>query len=197
MLKKINKKGFTLIELIIALSIVSIILMAFYTLINSSIKQNTKTEKDIKSLNIAQSEVENLRDEIKSSGAFINIKDDNRSNSLVSIPTADVSTGDIVWKASSTNNEYTIDIKSDGIYSSYIAIEDDGSSNNEILQYNRVLEGDSTEYIVRLNISRQKKGDSSNSSNNYYIYVVEVRVKPENDNLSKKETVLTTSILSK
>ncbi len=197
MLKKTKNKGFTLLELIIALSIVSIVLMSFYTLINSSIKQNTKTEKDIKSLNIAQGEIESLRNEVKTSNTIINIKDDNGIDNLISIPVANVNSGDIVWKAIGTDNEYVIDIKGDGIYNSYIAIEDDGSSNDEILQYNRSIDGDPTEYVVKLKVSRQKKGDINNSSNNYYIYVLEVRVKPQNSNLSKKETILTTSILSK
>lgn len=63
---KINKKGFTLLELLIAMGIMSIIALAFFGFLNSSIKFNTKNEKDIKALNIAQSEVENIREQIKS-----------------------------------------------------------------------------------------------------------------------------------
>lgn len=64
--KKLKSKvGFTLIELLIAMSIISLIAMAFFTVWNSTIKANTKNEKDIKALNIAQSEIENVRNQIK------------------------------------------------------------------------------------------------------------------------------------
>lgn len=62
---KNNKKGFTLIEILIAMSIISLIAMAFFTIVNTSIKINTKNETDLKSLNIATSEIENLREQIK------------------------------------------------------------------------------------------------------------------------------------
>ncbi|MGL6104667.1 type II secretion system protein [Romboutsia sp.] len=60
-----KSKGFTLIELLIAMSIISLIVMAFFTVWNSTIRLSAKNEKDIKSLNIAQSEVENIRNQIK------------------------------------------------------------------------------------------------------------------------------------
>ena len=60
-----NKKGFTLLELLISLSIITIILLAFSTIIISSIKGNTKNDKDISALNLAQSEIEILRKQIK------------------------------------------------------------------------------------------------------------------------------------
>ena len=59
-----NNRGFTLIEILISMAIISIVLFSLFTTINSSIRQNTKNEKDIKLLNIAQSEIENLRKEI-------------------------------------------------------------------------------------------------------------------------------------
>ena len=52
-----NNKGFTLLELLISLSIITIILLAFSTIIISSIKGNTKNDKDINALNLAQSEI--------------------------------------------------------------------------------------------------------------------------------------------
>ena len=58
-------KGFTLIELLVALAIVGIILLAFFTSINSTIRMDAKNDRDIKALNIAQSEIENLRNQIK------------------------------------------------------------------------------------------------------------------------------------
>lgn len=60
-----NQKGFTLIEILIAMSVITLIAMAFFTFLNSSIKFNAKNENDIKALNIAQSEVENIREQIK------------------------------------------------------------------------------------------------------------------------------------
>lgn len=60
-----KKKGFTLIEVIIAISIISIISLALFRVINSAIKNNSKNEMDIHSLNVAQSEMEQLRSNIK------------------------------------------------------------------------------------------------------------------------------------
>ena len=60
-----NDKGFTLLELLISLSIITIILLAFSTIIISSIKGNTKNDKDINALNLAQSEIEIVRKQIK------------------------------------------------------------------------------------------------------------------------------------
>ena len=60
-----KKKGFTLIEVIIAISIISIISLALFRVINSAIKNNSKNEIDIHSLNVAQSEMEQLRSSIK------------------------------------------------------------------------------------------------------------------------------------
>ena len=60
-----KEKGFTLIELLVALAIVGIILLAFFKSIDSTTRINTKNDRDIKALNIAQSEIENLRNQIK------------------------------------------------------------------------------------------------------------------------------------
>jgi prepilin-type N-terminal cleavage/methylation domain-containing protein len=62
-----NNRGFTLIEILIAMGIISLIAMAFSTILNSTIKANSVNEKNIKCLNIAQSEVENIRQQIKES----------------------------------------------------------------------------------------------------------------------------------
>jgi len=65
MMNKISKNGFTLIELLVAMSIISLIAMAFFTIVNTSIKSNTKNEKDIKSLNVVTSEIESIREQLK------------------------------------------------------------------------------------------------------------------------------------
>lgn len=71
-----NTKGLTLVELLISMSILSIIGLAFFSTINTSIKTNKKNETDIKALHLAQSEVENLRVQIKkSTGSKLDIVD--------------------------------------------------------------------------------------------------------------------------
>lgn len=71
-----NIGGLTLIELLISISILSIIGLAFFSTINTSIKTNKKNETDIKAMHLAQSEVENLRIQIKkSTGSTMDIVD--------------------------------------------------------------------------------------------------------------------------
>ncbi|WP_282192794.1 type IV pilus modification PilV family protein [Romboutsia ilealis] len=65
MIKLEKSKGFTLIELLVALAIVGTILLAFFKIIDSTNRMNVKNDRDIKALNIAQSEIENLRSQIK------------------------------------------------------------------------------------------------------------------------------------
>ncbi len=64
--KKSSEKGFSLIEVLVAMAIMGIILFAFFNIINTNNKVNTKNETDINSLNYVQSEIENLREKIKS-----------------------------------------------------------------------------------------------------------------------------------
>lgn len=64
--KKSNEKGFSLMEVLVALAIMGIILFAFFNIINTNNKANTKNDTDISSLNYVQSEIENLRGKIKS-----------------------------------------------------------------------------------------------------------------------------------
>ena len=69
-----KNKGFTLIELLVALAIVGIILLAFFRSVDSTNRMNAKNDRDIKALNIAQSEIENLRNQIKNGGQLDKIK---------------------------------------------------------------------------------------------------------------------------
>lgn len=62
-----KNKGFTLLELIISLAIIGLILLGFFRVINSTHRISTKNDRDIKALNILQSEIENLRSQIKQS----------------------------------------------------------------------------------------------------------------------------------
>lgn len=62
---KLNKsKGFTLMELLIAISIISTISIAFFTVVNTTIKTNKKNEVDIKAMQIAQTHIENIRNQL-------------------------------------------------------------------------------------------------------------------------------------
>lgn len=65
MIKLKKSKGFTLIELLVALAIVGTILLTFFKITDSTNRMNVKNDRDIKALNIAQSEIENLRSQIK------------------------------------------------------------------------------------------------------------------------------------
>lgn len=79
MYQKKDKKGFTLVELLVALSILSCIGMGFYNVLNSTIKGNAKNEQDINALQIAQSEIENIRVQIKSNSNLESVdKDGNK-----------------------------------------------------------------------------------------------------------------------
>ena len=66
MSKKNSKRGFSLIEVLVAMAIMGIILFAFFNIINTNNKANIKNDTDINSLNYVQSEIENLREKIKS-----------------------------------------------------------------------------------------------------------------------------------
>lgn len=56
-----TNRGFTLIEVLISLSIVNIILLSLFSFYNSSIKFNKKNETDINSLNVSQTAIESMR----------------------------------------------------------------------------------------------------------------------------------------
>lgn len=69
---KHNKKnrGFTLIEVLISMSIATLIILSFFSFYNNSIKFNKKNETDIKALNISQTIIENMRVYSKLSNNF-------------------------------------------------------------------------------------------------------------------------------
>lgn len=73
-MKKNNSRGFTLVEVLVSLSILSILILVFFGVINTSIKNNKKNEVDINALSLAQSEVENIRIQIKNNNTS-NLKD--------------------------------------------------------------------------------------------------------------------------
>lgn len=182
-----NNRGFTLVEILISMAIISIVLFSLFTIINSSIKQNTKNEKDIKLLNIAQSEIENLRKEIKSSSNNINIYIENTDSTITTIEIPNDE--EIIWKEKNSNEKIDrIEIKVDGIYKDFIGIDDDGSQNVSIIQYERYIDNDI--YIIKLELLRQEIASK-------YLYDIKVKAKLKNDYFSKREITLDSKILSK
>lgn len=117
-MKKDKSKGFTLVEVLISLSILSILMLVFFSIINTSIKTNKKNEIDINAMNIAQSEVENIRVQIKNNTS--NIK--NLENNDIIIGTSN----------SYTTNDYVVEIlvqqKSDLLYEISVTVTPDNSN---------------------------------------------------------------------
>ena len=110
-------RGLTLVELLISISILSIIGLAFFSTINTSIKTNKKNETDIKAMHLAQSEVENLRVQIKkSTGSTLDIFD-LKGNKVI-----------INNENSYTSDEYdvkiTIEEKENLLYEIIVVVED-------------------------------------------------------------------------
>lgn len=64
-LSKKSEKGFTLIEVLVAMSILMIIATIFFKTINTSIISNHNNNKRIDTLNIAQTEIESIEQKIK------------------------------------------------------------------------------------------------------------------------------------
>ena len=78
-----KNKGFTLIELLVSLSIILIISFAMFKIINSSILNNSKNDKRISAMNVAQNIVEDAKYKIST------INDSNREKILKSITAKD------------------------------------------------------------------------------------------------------------
>lgn len=118
-MKKNNSRGFTLVEVLISLSILSILMLVFFNVINTSIKTNKKNEIDINALNLAQSEVENIRMQIKNNNTS-NIK--NLENNEIIIGTSN----------GYTSNDYVVEIlvqqKSDLLYEINVTVKPKNSN---------------------------------------------------------------------
>lgn len=184
---KLKSNGaFTLIELLVALSIVSIISMSFFSLLNSSIKVNSKNETDINSLNIAQSEIEKLRKQIKSTdidNLYIEVE---KEKYMYINKNGDEN---ISWVNSDNDiNIQYIRISDSGKYSNYIGIDDNGITNNSIIRY--TVSKNTDDYLVNLSIEREIIGSK-------YLYKLKIKINNENFKLSNKYTTLYSEILSK
>lgn len=84
-MNKLDKsKGFTLVELLVAMGIISLIVLAFFQVINSTIRGNEKTEKDIQMMDVAQIKIENTIAEIRNpdEDGNIYITVDNKNNKV-------------------------------------------------------------------------------------------------------------------
>lgn len=64
-LSKKSEKGFTLIEVLVAMSILMVIATIFFKTINTSIISNHNNNKRIDAMNIAQIEIESIEQKIK------------------------------------------------------------------------------------------------------------------------------------
>lgn len=82
-LKLKKKEGFTLIEVIVAMSIISILGLGLYSVVNMSIKVNSKNENDIKALQLAQSQVESIRVQIKDGETEFKLKDKDNNDVFI------------------------------------------------------------------------------------------------------------------
>lgn len=83
-----DNKGFTLLEVIISLSIITFVMFSSYRVYDNSIKVNTKNDRDIKALNLAQSEIEDLRNQIKNLETNTFLEIDEEKVEFAEIPTA-------------------------------------------------------------------------------------------------------------
>ena len=138
MIKLEKSKGFTLIELLVALAIVGTILLAFFKIIDSTNRMNVKNDRDIKALNIAQSEIENLRSQIKE-------KADNNERKL------------FVYDNSLDSNDKKIEISFDK-KNEYFRIYEDADIKYKIcldIKREMVKEDTFNDYIYTINITVQ------------------------------------------
>lgn len=83
--RKNNKLGFTLIEVIVAMSIISIIVFGLYATINTAIKVSNKNEQDINALQLVQSEVEKLRLQIKDGLTTFSLEDKDKNDVTINL----------------------------------------------------------------------------------------------------------------
>ncbi|HJG97297.1 MAG TPA: type II secretion system GspH family protein [Romboutsia timonensis] len=138
MIKFEKSKGFTLIELLVSLAIVGTILLAFFKIIDSTNRMNVKNDRDIKALNIAQSEIENLRSQIKE-------KADNNEREL------------FVYDNSLDSNDKKIEISFDK-KNEYFRIYEDADIKYKIcldIKREMVKEDTFNDYIYTINITVQ------------------------------------------
>lgn len=172
-----NKRGFTLIELLLAMSIISLIAFAFFRIVNTSVVTNSKNERDIKAMQIAQTQIENIRSQLKKEGTLhkIDIYHDDKNTIEIPYQNENKDKDFISWIESDGKEVLKI-----GINSSYYPNKDDGT-----LEYLYKI-SDKEQYYINMRIDREK------GSAQKYLYNIIVKITTD---LSKKETIVNTSIL--
>lgn len=164
-----KESGFTLIEILVALTIVSIISMTFFTIINMTTRKNAKNEKDIQAMDIAQSQIEYLIKEIKNN-RYANedyIKFDFDENGKLSIMKSD----NYIYKLS--ENLFT---------STSFEVKYKGNEN--------------TRYVVNLKLNRENMNNKNNEKPPIYLYNINVNVTPKTD-LTNRNIKVETKVLVK
>lgn len=166
LLKK--ESGFTLIEVLVALTIVSIISLAFFTIINMTTRKNAKNEKDIQAMDIAQSQIEYLIKDIKNNayaneddikinfdenGKLVIVKSDNQINNLS--------------KGLETSSSFEVKYK-----------------GNE-----------KTYYVVDVKLNRENMNNKNNEKPPIYLYNIKVNVTPKTD-LTNRNIKVETKVLA-
>lgn len=167
-MKKVNKsEGFTLVEVLVAMTIISIIALAFFRVLNNTIRMNEKTDKDIQIMDIAQSKMENMLADIREGTK-------NKTDIEVKINNEVVKLDDLF-----KGNNTIYPEKNDSSYKTEEYIYKDGNSK----------------YLVDLKIQKEKVGNSK-VLDDCYLYNINYTVSEKNKIFSNREVSLSSSILS-
>lgn len=171
---KNNKKGFSLIEVLISVAILSIIGMAFYTTIASSIKHNKKNEVDITSLSISNTIVSEVESYIKHNNKFGISSNEGTFERSINNALVNDKIEFYVCKDISNNNS--------------LMMIDERDTNN----FNNIKSNPNAFKVSIILKSIQE--DNQSIIPNAKLYEVEIKIIP--NSFSKKEQSITTKIYS-
>lgn len=128
---KLKKRdGFTLIEVIVAISIISILTMGLYSTLNTVIKVNSKNEQDINALQLAQSQVESIRVQIKNGETEFKLKDKDNNDVFIEIN----STSSYKKNISSKIYDVQVDVSKDlnsGLYKVIVKTKSENTNSSK------------------------------------------------------------------
>lgn len=128
---KLKKRdGFTLIEVIVAISIISILTMGLYSTLNTVIKVNSKNEQDINALQLAQSQVESIRVQIKNGETEFKLKDKDNNDLFIEIN----STSSYKKNISSKIYDVQVDVSKDlnsGLYKVIVKTKSENTNSSK------------------------------------------------------------------
>lgn len=192
-----NKKGFTLIELLVALAIVGIILLAFFTSINSTIKMDAKNDRDIKALNIAQSEIENLRNQIKNHEQLEKLEIKDVINILKDTDNDEKIDNDYINKAIESKVEFKDKIiniplanipetEEDFIKSDTSKVDNEENEEDIVYEVVYIKSIDDKNFKICLDISKYPI-NNTNMDNQMYMYTINIKVKSFNEDFSEDQ----------